>query len=139
MCENSSYYFTTNVSVGTVQLKRIKLSEKFSKITEHWRPKIVAELNGQELKLVKFQGTFPWHRHESEDELFLVWRGSMRIEFRDKVVELTSGELCVVPRGIEHRTLANSEAEVLVFEPSNTRNTGDMIDDDFTAPGGIKI
>jgi mannose-6-phosphate isomerase-like protein (cupin superfamily) len=120
-------------------MNTINLSEKFSLITEHWRPKVIAELNGQELKLVKFQGVFPWHHHENEDELFLVWRGRMRIEFRDRVVELAAGECCVVPRGVEHRTAADAEAEVLIFEPGATRNTGNIVDEKFTSPQGVKL
>ena len=118
----------------------VSLPEKFALIHEHWRPKVVAELNGQELKLVKFQGTFPWHHHETEDELFLVWRGRMRLEFRDRpTVTLSSGELCVVPHGVEHRTLADEEAEVLIFEPAATRNTGNITDEKFTAPASAMI
>ena len=117
----------------------INLIEKFGLIHEHWRPKVVAELNGQEVKLVKFEGIFPWHHHENEDELFMVWRGTMRIEFRDKTVELSAGELCVVPRGVEHRTAADSEAEVLIFEPAATRNTGNVLDTDYTAPNGVRV
>jgi mannose-6-phosphate isomerase-like protein (cupin superfamily) len=120
-------------------MQKISLPEKFSLIHEHWRPKVIAELNGQEAKLVKFAGTFPWHQHEREDEMFLVWRGRMKIEFRDRVVELGPGEACVVPRGIEHRTMADEEAEVLIFEPAATRNTGDVVDAAFTAPNGVKI
>tara|TARA_A100001037_G_C15077523_1_gene602497 strand:+ start:737 stop:1171 length:435 start_codon:yes stop_codon:yes gene_type:complete len=112
----------------------ISLTEKFGQISEHWRPKIVAQANGQELKLVKFKGVFPWHLHELEDEIFLVWKGTMRIEFRDRTVPLTQGELCVVPRGIEHRTCAENEAEVMIFEPAATRNTGNVHDERFTAP-----
>lgn len=108
-------------------------------IDELWRPNVVAELNGQEVKLVKFQGVFPWHHHEQEDELFLVWRGEMTIEFRDSRVSLQTGEFCVVPRGVEHRTLAEHEAEVIVFEPAQTRNTGNVVDATFTAPDGVKI
>lgn len=104
-------------------MTKISLTEKFAVIQEHWRPKVAAEMNGQELKLVKFCGVFPWHYHEHEDELFLVWRGEMVIEFRDHRVVLGPGELCVVPRGVEHRTMADCEAEVLVFEPAATRNT----------------
>jgi mannose-6-phosphate isomerase-like protein (cupin superfamily) len=115
------------------------LNEKFSRITEHWRPKVVAELNGQEVKLVKFQGEFPWHHHELEDELFLVWRGEMRVEFRDRVVALKAGEFCVVPRGVEHRTSAEQEAEVILFEPAATRNTGNVVDDRFTAPNNVRL
>ena len=120
-------------------MKPISLSDKFSLIAEHWRPKVVAELNGQELKLVKFQGIFPWHHHETEDELFLVWKGSMTIEFRDGAVALSAGDLHVVPRGVEHRTIADKETEVLVFEPAETRNTGNLLDDTFTAPQGAQI
>lgn len=120
-------------------MNKISLSEKFSLIQEYWRPKVIAQLNGQEVKLVKFQGEFPWHHHEKEDEVFLVWRGRITIEFRDGRVSLTPGELCVVPRGIEHRTLADAEAEVLIFEPAQTRNTGNIVDEHFTAPNGAAI
>jgi mannose-6-phosphate isomerase-like protein (cupin superfamily) len=118
---------------------KASLPEKFALIHEHWRPKVVAQLNGQELKLVKFAGAFPWHHHENEDELFLVWRGEMTIEFRERRVVLQAGEFCVVPRGVEHRTVAEAEAEVLVFEPAQTRNTGNIVDEKFTAPNGISI
>jgi mannose-6-phosphate isomerase-like protein (cupin superfamily) len=120
-------------------MEKVSLQAKFALIDEHWRPKVVASLNGQEVKLVKFCGTFPWHVHENEDEMFLVWKGSMTLEFRDQIVELDAGELYVVPRGVEHRTMAAEEAEVLVFEPANTRNTGNIIDDKFTAPNGAAV
>src|SRR5215216_2976922 len=107
---------------------KTSLREKFALIQEHWRPKVIAQLNGQEVKLVKFQGTFPWHQHAHEDEMFLVWRGDMTIEFRDHRVQLGAGELCVVPHGVEHRTMAETEAEVLIFEPAETRNTGNIVD-----------
>lgn len=115
------------------------LAEKFARIEEHWRPKVAAELNGQELKLVKISGVFPWHVHEHQDELFLVWRGRMTIEFRDRTFELAAGEACVVPHGLEHRTLATSEAEVLIFVPAATRNTGNVVDPVFTAPNGVRV
>ena len=120
-------------------MQKVNLAEKFSAFSEHWRPKIVGELNDQEVKLVKFQGVFPWHHHEQEDELFLVWRGQMVIEFRDRRVDLSAGEFCLVPHGIEHRTMADTEAEVLVFEPAATRNTGNVVDQVFTAPNGIRL
>ncbi len=126
------------LNVGT-HMNKMSLPEKFAVIREHWRPKVVAELNGQELKLVKLQGVFPWHRHEREDELFLVWHGEMVIEFSDRTVTLGAGEFCVVPHGVEHRTSAAAEAEVLVFEPAETRNTGNVTDPVFTAPNGVKI
>jgi mannose-6-phosphate isomerase-like protein (cupin superfamily) len=121
------------------QFEKGSLAEKFARIQEHWRPKIVAEANGQELKLVKLAGIFPWHQHEQEDELFLVWRGEMIIEYRDRRLVLNPGEFCVVPRGVEHRTLAHGEAEVLIFEPAATRNTGNVTDEHFTAPNGVKV
>ena len=120
-------------------MTKASLDEKFALIHEHWRPKVVAQLNGQELKLVKFAGVFPWHRHEHEDEMFLVWRGQMTIEFRDRKVTLGTGEFCIVPRNAEHRTMADSEAEVLVFEPAQTRNTGNIVDQTFAAPDGVVI
>jgi mannose-6-phosphate isomerase-like protein (cupin superfamily) len=121
------------------QMNKTSLAEKFALIHEHWRPKVVAQLNGQEVKLVKFKGVFPWHHHEHEDELFLVWRGEMTIEFRDGRVTLQPGELCVVPCGVEHRTVADAEAELLIFEPAQTRNTGNIVSGTFTAPNGVKI
>ena len=120
-------------------MEKISLDDKFALFSEHWRPKVVAELNGQEVKLVKVQGVFPWHRHVEADEMFLVWRGLFRVEFRDRTVELGPGELVVVPRGVEHRTAADEEAEVLIFEPAGTRNTGDVADDRFTAPDGVRV
>lgn len=117
----------------------VDLKEKFWLLNEHWRPKVVAELNGQEVKIVKFRGEFPWHHHAEVDELFVVWKGAMRIEFRDRMVELKPGQMCVVPRGVEHRTLADAEAEVIIFEPIVTKNTGNVDDPHFTAPGGVKL
>lgn len=118
---------------------KVDLAEKLALIDEHWRPKVVAELNGQEVKLVKFQGTFVWHHHENEDELFMGVRGRFRIEFRDRVVEVGPGELVVVPRGVEHRTVAEEEVAVLLIEPVATRNTGNVEDADLTAPLGVRI
>ena len=120
-------------------MEKVNLEEKFAAFTEHWRPKIVGELNGQEVKLVKFQGVFPWHHHEQEDELFLVWRGRMRVEFRDRVVELNKGEFLIVPHGVEHRTAAGEETEVILFEPAATRNTGSAEKSEFTAPEGVRL
>lgn len=120
-------------------MDRINLAEKLALISEHWRPKVVGELNGQEVKLVKFQGTFVWHHHENEDELFLGVRGRFRVEFRDRAVELGPGEFVIVPRGVEHRTVAAEEASVLVFEPAATLNTGNVVDADLTAPTGVRI
>jgi mannose-6-phosphate isomerase-like protein (cupin superfamily) len=105
-------------------MDRINLAEKLGKFSAHWSPKIIAELNGQHVKLVKFQGEFVWHQHEHEDELFYVVRGSFRMEFRDRAVELAEGEMLVVPRGVEHRPVAEKEVAVMLFEPASTVNTG---------------
>jgi mannose-6-phosphate isomerase-like protein (cupin superfamily) len=107
-------------------MNKINLTEKFALFAEHWSPKIVAELNGQQVKLAKFAGSFPWHHHPAEDELFLVIKGRFRMEFRDSQVWLEEGELLVVPRGVEHRPVADEEAHVLVFEPASTLNTGNV-------------
>ena len=105
-------------------MEKINLAEKFARFSDHWSPKIVAALNGQHVKLVKFRGEFVWHQHEHEDELFLVVRGAFRMEFRDRHVELREGEMIVVPRGVEHRPVATEEVSVLLFEPAATVNTG---------------
>ncbi len=130
-------------------MDKINLTEKLAKFSGHWSPKIIAGLNGQHVKLVKFQGPFVWHSHEHEDELFYVVRGSFRMEwkepirdksrktkealgrrpkggvqFRDRSVELRTGDLIVVPRGTEHRPVADAEVEVMLFEPASTVNTG---------------
>jgi mannose-6-phosphate isomerase-like protein (cupin superfamily) len=107
-------------------VERISLEEKLARFSDHWSPKLVGELNGQHVKLVKLQGEFVWHRHEREDELFLVLRGEMAIHFRDRVVRLREGELCIVPRGVEHKPVAEQEAAVLLLEPASTLNTGDV-------------
>lgn len=111
-----------------------RLDEKFAAIAEPWRPKVAAVVNGQDLRLVKVQGVFPWHSHPDAEEMFLVWKGRFRVEFRDRVVELEPGGFVVVPRGVEHRTAADAEAEVLIFEPSEVVNTGDAPESAFTAP-----
>jgi mannose-6-phosphate isomerase-like protein (cupin superfamily) len=120
-------------------MDKVNLAEKLARIDEPWRPKVVGELNGQEVKLVKLQGTFVWHHHETEDELFLVVRGRLRIEFRDRTVELAPGEFLIVPHGVEHRPAADCETEVLLFEPAATRNTGNVVDETFTAPMGVHV
>ena len=104
----------------------MNLAEKFSRIHEFWKPYIAAELNGQLVKLDKLKGEFLWHHHENEDEMFLVIKGRFRIEFRDKAVWLEAGEFIVVPRGVEHRPVAEEEAWILLFEPASTLNTGNV-------------
>lgn len=105
-------------------MPKINLAQKLALIRDPWSPKIVAELNGQHVKLVKFQGEFVWHRHEREDELFLVVRGRFRMNYRDREEWIEQGEMCVVPRGVEHRPSAEDEVHVLLFEPASTINTG---------------
>jgi mannose-6-phosphate isomerase-like protein (cupin superfamily) len=119
-------------------MEKVTVADQLALLTEHWRPKVVGELNGQEVKVVKFQGTFVWHHHEAEDELFLGVRGRFRVEFRDGAVEIGPGEFVIVPHGIEHRTVASEEVEVLLFEPAATRNTGNVQHPTFTAPGTRK-
>jgi mannose-6-phosphate isomerase-like protein (cupin superfamily) len=120
-------------------MNKVNLDDKFSLFQDHWRPKTIAALNGQEIKLIKVEGEFPWHMHEAEDEFFLVWKGRFRVEFRDRILDMGPGDCCVVPRGTEHRTAADQEAEILCFEPANVRNTGNIRDGRFTAPPGETI
>ena len=103
---------------------KINLEEAFASFSDHWSPRIAAELNGQHVKVAKFKGAFDWHFHADEDEMFLVHLGSFVMEFRDRRVELHAGEFMVVPRGVEHRPVAEQEAEVILFEPASVRNTG---------------
>ncbi|HKO96916.1 MAG TPA: cupin domain-containing protein [Pyrinomonadaceae bacterium] len=119
-------------------MQKINLDEKLSQITDHWNPHIAAELNGQYVKLVKFQGPFAWHHHDTEDEMFMVVKGRFRMEYReadapevDREVWLEEGEFIVVPRGVEHRPVADEEAQVLLFEPVTTLNTGN-VENEFT-------
>lgn len=109
-----------------VDIDKVNLTDKFKLFDEHWSPKIVGELNSQHVKLVKFKGAFLWHHHDTEDELFLVVRGRFRMEFRDRAVWLEEGEFLIVPRGTEHRPVADEEVHVLLFEPAGTLNTGNV-------------
>jgi mannose-6-phosphate isomerase-like protein (cupin superfamily) len=110
-------------------IAKVSLAEKFAAIDDQWNPRVVGELNGQQVKLVKFIGPFVWHHHEQEDELFLVHRGSFRMEFRDRTIDLAPGDIVIVPRGVEHRPVADEEAEVLMFEPASTLNTGNVVNE----------
>lgn len=118
-------------------MEKVNLAQKLSLVHDHWNPRIVGELNGQYLKLVKFQGPFTWHHHESEDEMFLVVKGRFRMDFRDSADDVShsrelwieEGEFVVVPRGVEHRPVADEEAHVLLFEPATTLNTGNVADE----------
>ena len=107
-------------------MQKVNLEAKLALFSDQWKPKIVGELNGQQVKLVKFHGPFVWHKHDHEDELFLVLKGRFRMEYRDGHVWLEEGEFLIVPRGLEHRPVADQEAHVLLFEPATTLNTGDV-------------
>lgn len=119
---------------------KINLSNAFGTITEHWSPRVAGDLNGQQVKLAKFKGKFDWHFHENEDELFLVHRGSFVMEFRDQRIELCEGEFLIVPRGVEHRPVAEHEVEVLLFEPASTLNTGNVTTErTIRSPDSLKV
>ena len=110
-------------------MNKINLKEKFGLFNEYWSPKIVGELNGQHVKLGKFEGEFIWHKHDEEDELFYVVKGSFRMELRDKNIELHEGDILIVPKGVEHRPVAEKEVWVMMFEPASTLNTGDVVNE----------
>ncbi len=112
-------------------MNKVRLADKLAAFSEHWKPKIAGELNGQHVKLVKFRGDFIWHHHDNEDELFLVVHGSFRMEYRnddgaERHLEIGEGEFVIVPRGVEHRPCADEEVHVLLFEPASTLNTGNV-------------
>lgn len=107
-------------------MEKINLDEKFHLINDHWNPRVAGELNGQQVKLVKFKGEFIWHKHDHEDELFLVVQGEFDMELRDKTITIHENEFIIIPRGIEHRPVAKEEVSVMLFEPASTLNTGDQ-------------
>jgi mannose-6-phosphate isomerase-like protein (cupin superfamily) len=106
-------------------MKKVNLAEKFSLFEDHWSPKIVGELNGQQVKLAKLQGEFVWHKHDEEDELFFVVKGKLNMELREKTITIKENEFLIVPRGVEHRLVAEEEVWLMLFEPASTLNTGD--------------
>ena len=108
-------------------MEKVNIVQKLALFSDHWNPRIVGELNGQHVKVVKFQGAFDWHHHEDEDELFLVLKGRFRLELKDRNIELEEGEFIIVPRGIEHRPVADEEVHVLLFESASTLNTGNVV------------
>ncbi|QJR12432.1 hypothetical protein DSM104443_03518 [Usitatibacter rugosus] len=110
-------------------MEKVNIAEKLSKFATHWDPKVVGELNGQMVKLVKFLGPFTWHSHANEDEMFYVVKGEFDMEFRDRTVHLGTGEFIVVPRGVEHRPNAQAEVHVMLFEPAATLNTGNVVNE----------
>lgn len=109
-------------------MNKVNLLEKFDSFNDHWNPRIAGELNGQQVKLAKFEGEFTWHKHDQEDELFYVVRGSFTMKLRDQDIELNEGEFFIVPRGVEHKPVASKEVWVMLFEPAGTLNTGDAND-----------
>jgi len=110
-------------------MNKVNLAEKLALFSDYWSPKIVGELNGQHVKLAKLRGEFVWHRHEQEDELFLVLQGRLTIELRENAIVLEPGEFCIIPRGVEHKPVAQEEVHVLLFEPASTVNTGNVRDE----------
>ncbi len=119
-------------------MQKVNIINKLAQFSDYWKPRVVAELNGQYVKLAKFKGAFPWHKHDNEDELFFVVKGKFRVEFRDKTVELNENEFLVVPKGVEHRSVADEEVEVMLFEPKTTLNTGSALNE-FTHKNPEKI
>ena len=110
-------------------MEKVNIQQKLSLFSEHWSPKIVGELNGQHVKLVKFKGEFVWHKHDNEDELFYVVKGSFNMEYRDKTITVNENEFLIVPKGVEHRPVAKQEVSIMLFEPATTLNTGDAVSD----------
>jgi len=107
-------------------MNKVDLKEKFSLFSEHWQPKVVGELNGQYVKLVKLKGEFIWHQHENEDELFMVIKGKLKIKLNDREIDLDEGQFFIIPRGVEHLPVAEEEVHVMLFEPQSVLNTGDQ-------------
>ena len=105
-------------------MDKVTVTEKLSLFHDHWNPRIVGTLNGQHVKLVKLQGAFVWHKHDEEDEMFYILKGELRMEFRDKTIKLKENEFIIIPKGIEHRPVAETEVAVMLFEPASTLNTG---------------
>ena len=117
---------TRALDVPVPEVDKVNLAQKLALFSEHWSPKVVGELNGQHVRLARLHGPFVWHRHESEDELFLVLHGHLRMELRERTVDVGPGEFIIIPRGVEHRPVAEEEVHVLLFEPASTLNTGDV-------------
>jgi mannose-6-phosphate isomerase-like protein (cupin superfamily) len=121
-----------------MSVKKINLKDKLSKFSEHWSPRIIAEMNDYQFKLAKIKGEFVWHDHKDTDEVFMVIEGTMSIEFRDGIVDLGEGELCVVPKGVEHKPYAENECKIMLIEPRGVVNTGDA-ESDFTASNDVWV
>src|SRR5262245_13571664 len=110
----------------TAAIRKVNLEEMFGRFQDQWKPKIVGEVNDSFVKLVKFQGEFVWHHHDHEDEMFLVVKGRMRMQLKDREIQVASGEFIIIPRGVEHKPVADEETEVVLFEPNSTLNTGNV-------------
>ncbi|MEI9957985.1 MAG: cupin domain-containing protein [Ferruginibacter sp.] len=110
-------------------MEKVNVDEKLSLFSDYFNPRVVGELNGQQVKLVKFQGEFVWHKHDNEDEMFYVLKGTFTMEFRDKIVTINENEFLIVPRGVEHKPVATNEVSIMLFEPATTLNTGDAESD----------
>jgi len=115
-----------------MEINKINISEKLNLFSDHWNPRIVGELNGQHVKLAKFQGEFVWHKHDNEDEMFLVLEGSFKMELRDKTIELNKGDFIIIPKGTEHKPSAEKEVQIMLFEPATTLNTGSNSESELT-------
>ena len=120
-------------------MEKINVAEKLATFNDYFNPRIAGELNGQQVKLVKFQGEFVWHHHDNEDELFYVVKGSFEMHLRDKIITINAGEFLIMPRGVEHKPVAKEEVEIMLFEPATTLNTGNVIDSDLTVTELKKI
>jgi mannose-6-phosphate isomerase-like protein (cupin superfamily) len=112
-----------------VEIKKVNLDEKLSKFSDYWNPRIIGELNHQHVKIAKFKGEFIWYKHDDEDEMFLVIKGNLEVEFRDKKITLKENDFLIVPKGVEHRPVAENEVSVMLFEPATTLNTGNQINE----------
>ncbi len=120
-------------------MEKINVAEKLSTFSDYFNPRIAGELNGQQVKLVKFQGEFVWHHHDNEDELFYVVKGSFDMHLRDKIITINAGEFLIMPRGVEHKPVAQEEVAIMLFEPATTLNTGNITDSDLTRTELSKI
>jgi mannose-6-phosphate isomerase-like protein (cupin superfamily) len=110
-------------------MEKVNINQKLSLFSDHWNPRVVGELNGQQVKLAKLQGEFIWHKHENEDELFYVLKGTLKMAFRDRTVEIKENEFLIVPRGVEHKPIAEQEVSLMLFEPGTTLNTGNTVNE----------
>ena len=119
-------------------MDKINLAEKFAMFSDHWSPRVVGELNGQAVKIAKVKGEFVWHNHKDEDEMFFIIKGTLKMQFEDKMVEFSEGEMLIIPKGVEHKPIAEEEVWLMLFEPIETKHTGDLVTD-VTVTDYIKI